>query len=43
MNKLKYFNNKRCSPISVFLKENHFQKDQTDFWHGKLTLKIENL
>ena len=43
MNKMKNFVNRSCSPDLIFLQENHFQKNQTDFCIRKLTLNIKKL
>ena len=35
-------NNESCSSSQIFFVENHLPKDSADFWHRKLTLKMEN-
>ena len=33
--------NKKCSPKLIFLDEFFFRKNSVDFWHRKLTLKVQ--
>ena len=33
--------NKKCSPKLIFLDEFFFWKNSVDFWHRKLTLKVQ--
>ena len=39
----KNVNNKKCAPKLVFFNEKKIEKDYDDFWHWKLTFKVEFL